>query len=188
MHTLLLPIAHPPCSLMMSAEEAAELGRYVDALRRCFEARGASLLLFERYMASGTFEHMHLQAVPLPSQLAPGARAAFEAHGKKLGIRFEVLPPGESIASRMANGPEPFFAATLPSGEILLHKHATNPRRHPLQFGREVVAGILGNPSRADWKLCLPKPAPGERASTAELEARGANDFKEAFARYDPSS
>ena len=58
-----------------------------------YGARGASLVLFERYMASGTFEHMHLQAVPVPSQLAGNAKAAFLSHGQKLGLAFEVLPP-----------------------------------------------------------------------------------------------
>lgn len=139
-------------------------------------------------MANGTFEHMHLQAVPVPSQLAGGARAAFESHGRRLGVSFELLEPGETLRSRMPAGPEPFFAVTLPSGQILLHRLVTNPRRHPLQFGREVVAALLGNPRRADWKVCLPAPAPGERASTQELEARAADDFKACFAPYDPAS
>ena len=90
MHSLLLPIAHKPCSLFFSDTEAAEMDRYTAALRRCFAARGASLILFERYMANGTFEHAHLQAVPVPTHLAEGARSAFEVHGRKLGVSFEV--------------------------------------------------------------------------------------------------
>ena len=81
-------------------------------------------------------------------------------------------------------------AATLPSGETLLHRLSANKsgRRHPLHFGREVVARMLGNPRLADWKACLPQPAPGERASTQELEKRMAEDFKAAFAMYDPAA
>ena len=186
MHALILPIAHIPCSLDLSEAAAAEIDKYVGALRKCFEARGASLLLFERYMGSGSFEHMHIQALPIPSQLAGSARAAFEAHGQRLGIRFEVLPPGERYADRLADNPEPFFAATLPSGETLLHRLSTNQRRHPLHFGRESVARMLGNPRLADWKTCLPQPAPGERASTQELEQRMADDFKQAFESFSP--
>ena len=51
----------------------------------------------------------------------------------------------------------------------------------------QVVAAMLGNARRADWKMCLPVPAPGERASTEQLEARGTDDFKHAFATYDPT-
>ena len=190
MHALILPIAHIPCSLELSDAQAAEMASYVAALRKLFEARGAALLLFERYMGSGSFEHMHLQALPIPSQLAQNARQAFEAHGQRLGIHFEVLPPGETAAKRLADSPEPFFAATLPSGETLLHRLSANKsgRRHPLHFGREVVARMLGNPRLADWKACLPQPAPGERASTQELEKRMAEDFKAAFAMYDPAA
>ncbi len=50
------------------------------------------------------------------------------------------------------------------------------------------VARLLGNPRLADWKTCLPQPAPGERASTQELEQRLADDFKSAFAVYDPTA
>jgi hypothetical protein len=66
--------------------------------------------------------HRHVQALPLPAQLAPSAKAAFEAHGQRLGIGFEVLPAGESARDRLADAPEPFFAVTLPSGETLLHR------------------------------------------------------------------
>ena len=46
---------------------------------------------------------------------------------------------------------------------------------------------MLGNPRLADWKQCLPCPAPGERASTQQLEQRMADDFKAAFAPFDPA-
>lgn len=226
-HALILPIAHVPCSLFLPDAAAAEVAQYVSGLRRCFEARGAALLLFERYMGSGSFEHMHIQALAIPSELAGGAREAFETHGRKVGVGFEVLPLGVTVGDRLGATPEPFFSVTLPSGETLLHRMATSARRHPLQFGREVVAGILGNARRADWKLCLPQPAPGEQASTQEcaenppppraethrtaaplfcpqtplyqldhsarstvvhrLEARMAEDFKNAFAPFDPT-
>ena len=189
MHALILPVAHVPCSLMLTPEAKAEVCAYVSALRSCFEARGAALLLFERYMGSGSFEHMHLQALPIPARLAGGARAAFEEHGRRLGISFEVLPAGSTVEGRLGGNPQPFFSAALPSGETMLHLLSTGKpgKRHPLQFGREVVATLLGNPRRADWKLCLPQPAPGERASTQELEARLADDFKQAFASFDPT-
>lgn len=187
MHALILPIEHVPCSLFLSPPAAAEVDKMVESLRRYFESRGASLLLFERYMGSGSFEHAHLQAIPLPTQLAEGARAAFEAHGRKRGLGFEVLPPGERLASRLQT-PEPFFAVSLPSGETLLHRIASVSRKHPLHFGREVIASMLGNPRRADWKVCLPVPAPGERASTAELEGRDALEFKRMFEKFDPNA
>ena len=187
MHALILPIAHIPCSLELSDAQAAEMASYVAALRKLFEARGAALL-FERYMGANPSSTCTCRR-PIPSQLAQNASRPLRRTAKA-GIHFEVLPPGEAAAKRLADSPEPFFAATLPSGETLLHRLSANKsgRRHPLHFGREVVARMLGNPRLADWKACLPQPAPGERASTQELEKRMAEDFKAAFAMYDPAS
>ena len=62
---------------------------------------------------------------------------------------------------------------------------ATNQRKHPLQFGREVVAGLLGMPSRADWKVCMPRGAAG--AAVQQLETQATEEFKAAFAPFDPA-
>ena len=184
-HCLVIPISHKPSSLDLAPHEQAEVAAYCDALRACFAASGESVLIFERYMGSGSFEHMHLQVVPLPHHLATGARDAFVARGKSRGINFEVLPAGASLASRFeARGTEPFFRVELPSGEQLLHMLASCPRKHPLQFGREVVAAMLGAPHRADWKVCMP-PAGGSSVETVEAQATDA--FKQLFAPHDPA-
>ena len=185
-HALVLPIVHKRCLLELSESEEKEVGAYLEAMRRCCEARGQKLVVFERYMGRSQFEHMHLQAVPLPAHLAAGAREHFERHGAKLGIKFEVLPPGTSLDETMETV-EPYFRVELPSGEQLLHRLATNERRHPLQFGREVIANILGTPQLADWKLCLPKPAPARPGTVEELEAQATEEFKGAFAAFDPA-
>merc|ERR1740124_1976412 len=83
----------------------------------------------------------HVQAVALPAALAAGAREHFERHGARVGISFEVLAAGSSLDAAMETA-EPFFRVELPSGEHLLHRMATNTRKHPLQFGREVGACV----------------------------------------------
>lgn len=187
-HALVIPISHTPCSLMLSTEEASEVQLYVDALRACFAARGRALLLFERFLGSTSsraqFEHMHLQALPLEPEHASRVGNAFRAQGAKSGIEFESLPPGTPLKDHLEHG-EAFFAAELPSGEKLLHRLARNPRRHPLQFGREVVASLIGAPERADWKLCMPRPIPGG-GTQAELEEELASTFKDIFREFEP--
>ena len=117
-------------------------------------------------------EHFHLQAVALPAAAAGGCRAAFEQHGAQKGIRFELLPAGPTALRDAMPRPEAFFAVTLPSGERLLHRMATNPRKHPLHFGREVLATLLGAPQRADWKNCLRRSSPS-RAPTPATTLEG---------------
>jgi len=188
-HSLLVPVAHKASSLDLSAAEAAEVRSYVSAVRRCFAARGEALLTFERYLGGSSnraqFEHMHLQLVPLPHDAANGAREAFEREGASRGVRFELLAAGTRLSDALPT-PEPFFAVELPSGETLLHRLATNQRRHPLQFGREVIAKLIGKPERSDWKRCLPQEQPGG-PPLGELERELASSFQEAFAPFAPT-
>ena len=100
-------------------------------------------------------------------------------------MHFEVLPAGSSLDAAMETA-EPFFRVELPSGEHLLHRMSTNSRKHPLQFGREVVANILGKPELKDWKKCLPTPTPARPGTVEQLEGLVTEDFKALFAPFDP--
>jgi len=62
---------------------------------------------------------------------------------------------------------------------------AANQKRHPLQFGREVVATVLGAPELSDWKLCMPKAIPGG-PTVPQLEEEMANNFKAVFKEFEP--
>jgi len=184
-HALVIPITHKSHSLELTEAESLEMRAYVSALRGSCAARGEALILFERYMGNSQFEHMHLQAVPLPVDRAELAKATFEQEGAKHGIRFEVLPADTPLSSTLAQ-PEPFLHVELPSGERLLHRLRSNEKKHPLQFGREVLARLLGQPRRADWKVCLPALAPGG-PTIDEAEQQTTDAFKADFAPFDPT-
>ena len=63
-----------------------------------------------------------------------------------------------------------------PGRPALVTAAAATGERFPLNFGREVLAELAGEPSRADWKAC--------QASREEEAARCAR-FKAAFAPFD---
>lgn len=67
-------------------------------------------------------------------------------------------------------------AASFPTCRLL---HRAKDSRIPVQFGREVLAGVLGRPERAFWKAC----EVGKEAETESAEA-----FKQIFANFDPFS
>ena len=46
-----------------------------------------------------------------------------------------------------------------------------------MNLGREVLAALAGDPSRADWKACT---------QSDEERAKAAEAFKASFAPYDP--
>jgi hypothetical protein len=54
--------------------------------------------------------------------------------------------------------------------------HCAAGERHPLGYGREVLAELAGAPHRADWKNCK---------CSKEEEAARTERFKAAFAQYD---
>lgn len=68
-----------------------------------------------------------------------------------------------------------YFQALLPDGSYLVHPIAFG-ERHPLNYGREVLAELAGVPDRAEWKAC---------AVTVEEERRRSEAFKASFKQYD---
>lgn len=68
------------------------------------------------------------------------------------------------------------MAASYPTSRLL---HRAKDSKIPVQFGREILAGVLGRPERAFWKAC-------EVGKEAEVEA--ADAFKHIFSSFDPFS
>lgn len=67
-----------------------------------------------------------------------------------------------------------FFYAELPCGTRLLHRPVIGEDgrgKHPLHFGRGVVAVTLGRPDLVDWKVCV-QSAEVESAKTEKLRER----------------
>jgi diadenosine tetraphosphate (Ap4A) HIT family hydrolase len=181
-HVLLLPVEHAPSTTALPLSAAAELWRYQAALRQL--AAPDALICFERHLAlrSKGGNHAHLNCLPLPAAAAAQAQAAFESAAAAAGVTFAHLPPcpdpeaaARQLAAAVPMGAE-YFCATLADGARLVHVHG-GAGRLGLQFGREVLAGLLGDASRADWRNCVLDEA-GE-------EAR-AGAFRTAFAAVDP--
>ena len=140
-------------------------------------------MCFERHLAlrGKGGNHAHINCVPLPAAAASNAKAAFEAAAQKAGFAFAALPPLADAAAAQtqlaaAVGGAEYFCVTLPDGERLVHALAQGERMN-MQFGREVLAELLGTPDKADWRNCT-IDATGEEQRAAK--------FKELFAKHDP--
>ncbi|KDD72203.1 hypothetical protein H632_c3705p0, partial [Helicosporidium sp. ATCC 50920] len=84
-----------------------------------------------------------------------------EEHGGKMGKGKEDEEQGHvQAAARYADaladvaGDGEYFVALLPGGASLA-RAIPRQERHQLQFGRQVLAELVGTPERADWKACL---------------------------------
>ena len=82
---------------------------------------------------------------------------AFYQAAQAQGFDFSYLPKIEATAARKqlqeAVGKSEYFLAYLPDGSKLVHT-ITREERHPIDFGRQVVAQLAGNPDRYASGTC----------------------------------
>jgi len=180
-HVLMIPVEHCPSTLMMPSEAEVELGRYKNALVKYFEKQGKTAVFFE--WVSQNSRHANLQAVPVPFPKADAVNKIFHLAAKKLGFEFSMVNPDggakvarESLISH-SESKSSLFYVELPEGKILLHNIDSN-EKFPAQFGREVLAGLLSMPDRADWRNCK---------LSKEEEIQMVDDFKHSFGEFDPA-
>ncbi|CAK9234133.1 unnamed protein product [Sphagnum troendelagicum] len=180
-HILILPIEHHPSTISLPADAESELQRYKDALQKCFKTQGKATVFFERYLQLRAGTHAHLQAVPVPLQKASSVRSAFMSAAKEVGFEFDIICPSDTdpqarqALKEVVGGGANFFFVELPEGTILAHRLAPGEKL-PMQFGREVMASLLGTPERGDWKACK---------LDIEEETSMADRFKEQFQSFD---
>lgn len=182
-HVLIVPIEHLPSTLSLPSDADSDLQRLTHALKRYFRKHGNAMIVFERYLNLRTANHAHLQVVPIPLSKASAVRSEFLKAGKKLGFEFDVIrPAGENdIDVRMSlkkvlHGGMGYFFVELPEGTILAHSLAPEEKM-PIQFGREVLASLLGKTGQSDWRDCK---------YSKEDETSMAEDFKKRFEPFDP--
>ncbi|KAG0575645.1 hypothetical protein KC19_5G020000 [Ceratodon purpureus] len=181
-HVLILPIEHQPSIISLPSDAELELEKYKHAIRECFKKQGKATIFFERYLQLRAGTHAHLQAVPIPLSKASLALSSFISSAKEVGFTFEVIHPGEKdhearerlkeLVGRGVN----YFMVELHEGTLLAHP-LSQGEKLPMQFGREVLANILGTPERGDWKQC--------KLDVSE-ETAMADQFKEQFQEFDP--
>lgn len=181
-HVLILPIEHHACSLDLPTSTMDEIERYLSALSSYFASQGKAMVGFERFMRlkkSGG-NHCHINVMGMSLQNSNAAKDAFINAGMRQGHSFTNIQAAGihtmQDAMRDIVGDGEYFCAILPDGSRLVHPIAYG-ERHPLSFGREVLANLMGTPERADWKVCT-KGSPQEESDNAEK-------FKSNFKSYD---
>jgi hypothetical protein len=182
---------------------AAECGRrrYKTALRAFYARHGAAGVFFEVGRASAKGGHAHVQALPVPADLAARVEGAFREMGDVGGVGFEEesgQQGGDAEEARAGS----YFRVELPDGRRLVHWMREGASFN-LQFGRcafffffffcprltrtltmriafrQAVATLLGLEDRVDWKMC----AQSDEDDTADAQA-----FKTAFAPFAPDA
>ncbi|CAL9112288.1 unnamed protein product [Musa acuminata var. zebrina] len=180
-HVLLVPVQHCPNTLTMPLDTETELEKYKSALNIYFKNQAKAVVFFELIFPQSP--HANLQAIPIPLSKASNVKRIFNLASKKLGFEFATLnPDGDSTQGRQLlrsqlNSTSSMFYVELPEGAILLHV-VDDKEKFPVQFGREVMAGLLNMADRADWRNCK---------LSKEDELQMVEEFKNGFREFDPA-
>ncbi|KAL7189266.1 hypothetical protein ACSBR1_039003 [Camellia fascicularis] len=179
-HVLIIPVEHIPTTLASPPECEIELIRFQKSLKMYFKDQGKEVVFFEWVFKRGT--HANLQVIPIPSSRTSAVQDIFNLAAQKSGFEFLVIKNGNSSEGRKLLQMQfdrkcSLFYVELPGGTILYHSVEEN-EKFAVQFGREVLAGLLNKADRADWRNCK---------LNKEEEEKMVENFKNHFKEYDPN-
>ncbi|KAF8424940.1 CwfJ C-terminus 1-domain-containing protein-like protein [Tirmania nivea] len=178
-HVLVIPLSHSPTLAHIDDAQSkkgtyTEMIRYRAALDAMFRSRSCGAVCFE--VARRTGVHTHWQVLPLRTSILPQVEDAFKETAKKENYGEFV----ESFDDQLGDVDRSYFRVWISGMEegkwlVLAIKEG---QYFDLQFGRKVVAGMIGGEAekRANWKDC---------EQSMEEEVRDTKGFKEGFKEFD---
>jgi len=177
LHCLAIPIEHFPSAIALSQTGRAEMRAYMGAVQKLYQSQGYELVGFERHMQLRRMggNHCHLNMVPISARAAAGARDEFERAAQQDGFSLQHVEQASVDKLEQLVGSSEYFVAYLPDGSILWTQ-ISRDQKHPMDFGRRVLAGLLGTPEKAHPKEC---------ALSQSEEEELADKFKGAFKEFD---
>lgn len=186
-HMLIIPLTHSPTLALITEGGAvktyAEMNRFKTALQSMIADRSCGRLGAVTYEVSrGNGIHTHWQFLPIPETLIRKelVEAAFRVEAENMHYpAFHTRDPG------LGEEDGDFFRVWIwtppdedsPEGTTkCLTLSLDNDMRFDLQFGRKVLAKLLGLEKRIQWRDC---------AQTEEEEEKDVEAFKMAFQAFD---
>ncbi|KAH8814932.1 CwfJ C-terminus 2-domain-containing protein-like protein [Xylogone sp. PMI_703] len=188
-HALIIPLTHAPTIALMADEPEtanrtySEMTRFREALQKMIAKRSSNKLGSVTYeISKATGIHTHWQFLPVPEDMIRKGlvEAAFHVEAENLSYpRFAVRDP------EVGKDEGDFFRVWIWAPPIddeengrtkCLTLSFDDDVRFSLQFGRVVLAKLLGLEKRIQWRDC---------GQTEEEEKRDIEAFKAAFAEFD---
>ncbi|KAH8826884.1 nuclear protein [Flagelloscypha sp. PMI_526] len=182
-HVLIIPITHYPTYSTippdLSPPIVQETEAYKTALRALHAKHGCASVFFEIGRLAAKGGHAHVQCVPVSLNVKDSVRDAYVNGGKALGIDFvEGEAEVDEALGSVQGGRGGYFKVDLPDGSRLVHVMKDGVP-FSVNFGRQVLVGLMDAPERLDWKECM---------LTDEEDKADAEAFKKAFAPFNTVS
>lgn len=187
-HMLIIPLEHSPTLAMIQDSESrketiVEMHRYRLALQQMLTARSGSAPEAEK-LGAVTWEinraggvHVHWQFLPVPQDLINRGlvEAAFRVEAENESYpAFETSTVSTDVAAEGDCVKVTIWSPDTEEKTMILPLDSSF--RFDLQFGRRVLAKLLGLENRSHWQDCGQSEAD---------ETKDADTFKEAFKPYD---
>ncbi|KAH8923096.1 hypothetical protein BT69DRAFT_1262729 [Atractiella rhizophila] len=181
-HILIIPIGHYQTAKALPDDiresTLQEMEVYKVALKKFYAKYDHDLVIWDVSRSTGRASHFFVSVCPVPKSLSPQIEETFKTAAGEAGFSFE---PQEELSTPRVRDASDFFKVDLPNGKSLVYlipPYTAGGQLFNLQFGRLVLAKLLGDEGRADWRACQ---------LTEEEETRDAMEFKQAFKEFDPS-
>jgi hypothetical protein len=167
-HALIVPVEHGGDGAMVNRKLAPEMESAKAKLR--LHARTAlkkDLFVFERSIQTKGGYHPHVQCIPVDLDSGPMIQKVMVDMASKAGFRLKEITGEIGLYALEDDWSDGYFYAEIPlpgggdefrrfiyragdgKGDI------SNRGTVPLQFGREVLAEVMGNPDISQWKACV---------------------------------
>jgi hypothetical protein len=188
-HALIIPLTHTPTLASITTDENsrrktfAEMNRFKDSLQKMISNLSGNKLGAVTYeISKGNGVHFHWQFIPIPEDIIRKGlvEAGFRVEAENLSYpQFETRDPGLGLNDgdffRVWIWSPPIEGEAEGNTKCITMPFDSNIR-FSLQFGRIVLAKLLGLQDREQWRDC---------AQTEEEEKRDIQAFKTAFKDFD---
>lgn len=181
-HALIVPVEHGGDGALVDKKLAPEMESVKSKLR--LHARtvlNKDLFVFERCIQTKGGYHTHVQCIPVDAGLGPKIQSKMLEMAVRAGFQLKEITSDLGLNALEDDWSDGYFYAEIPlpgggdefrrfiyraGGDGNVGGRGKNTV--PLQFGREVLAEVMGNPDIGQWKACV-VPQEKEEELTTEF-------------------
>ena len=161
-HVLIVPVEHSGDGAMVNRKTASEMDSLKAKLRlHTRTSLKKDLFVFERSIQTKGGYHSHIQCIPVDLDSGSAIQKVMLEMASKAGFRLKEITGELSLHALEDDWSEGYFYAEvpLPGGgdefRRFIYRAGDESGTVPLEFGRMVLAEVMGNPQIRQWKACV---------------------------------
>eukprot|EP00970_Alexandrium_tamarense_P009561 scaffold1917_cov196-Alexandrium_tamarense.AAC.22 len=171
-HALIVPVEHGGDGALVNKKVAPEMDDVKSQLRmHAKTVLQKDLFVFERCIQTKGGYHTHIQCIPVEADSGPALQSKMLEMAIRCGFQLKEITSDLGLNALEDDWSGGYFYAEIPlpgggnefrrfiyrAGDAGDGNNNCGGRKGtvPLQFGREVLAEVMGNPDIAQWKACV---------------------------------